>query len=219
MQSNLNLDFKEAISIQFEDVDWQASPEPTITRKVLERENSESGRATSIVRYQAGASFPHHLHPNGEELFVLQGVFSDESGDYSAGSYIRNPPGSGHRPFSTSGCLIFVKLAQMHKQENKKVIVKTQSSLWQPHLKNHYLFQELYCSETEKVQLIQLHPFSKKLSIQNDFGIEILVLEGELTANNNSSPSLTWLRFPAKQTVNLCVQSSAKFWMKTGHLL
>ena len=31
---------------------------------------------------------------------MLDGVFQDESGDYPAGSYMRNPPGSGHRPGS-----------------------------------------------------------------------------------------------------------------------
>jgi len=29
----------------------------------------------------------------------LEGVFSDETGDYPAGTYIMNPPGSSHAPF------------------------------------------------------------------------------------------------------------------------
>ena len=60
-------------------------------RKLLEREEAERGRATSIVRYAAGAAFNTHEHPLGEEIFVLEGVFSDENGDYPAGTYIRNP--------------------------------------------------------------------------------------------------------------------------------
>jgi len=43
---------------------------------------------------------------------VLEGVFSDEHGDYGAGMYVRNPVGSKHTPFSKDGCAILVKLWQ-----------------------------------------------------------------------------------------------------------
>jgi len=60
----------------------------------------EVARATSIVRYAAGSRFDEHVHHGGEEILVLDGVFSDEHGDYPAGSYLRNPPGTRHAPFS-----------------------------------------------------------------------------------------------------------------------
>ncbi|TMP76706.1 cupin, partial [Pseudoalteromonas ruthenica] len=66
-------------------------------------EGAEFGHATSIVRYAPGAVFSEHSHPLGEEILVLDGIFSDEQGDYPAGSYIRNPPGSKHTPFSDTG--------------------------------------------------------------------------------------------------------------------
>ncbi len=40
---------------------------------------------------------------------VLDGVFQDEHGTYPAGSWLRNPPGSVHRPWSDLGCTIWVK--------------------------------------------------------------------------------------------------------------
>lgn len=55
---------------------------------------------TSIVEYAPNAYFSEHPHPQGEEIFVLQGVFSDQEGDSPAGSYLRNPPNSRHQPFS-----------------------------------------------------------------------------------------------------------------------
>ena len=51
--------------------------------------------------------FSTHPHPHGEEILVLEGVFSDEHGDYPAGTYLRNPPGSQHAPYSKEGCVIF----------------------------------------------------------------------------------------------------------------
>jgi anti-sigma factor ChrR (cupin superfamily) len=61
---------------------------------MLERQGDEVAKATSIVRYQAGSKFPIHTHDLGEEILVLDGVFSDETGHYPAGSYMMNPPGS-----------------------------------------------------------------------------------------------------------------------------
>lgn len=84
---------------------------------------TEFGHTTSIVKYDPGSRFAQHHHPMGEEIFVLQGVFSDESGDYPAGTYLRNPPGSYHSPFSDQGCIIFVKLNQSIARDLKPVRV------------------------------------------------------------------------------------------------
>jgi anti-sigma factor ChrR (cupin superfamily) len=44
---------------------------------------------------------------------VLEGVFQDEHGTYPAGSWLRNPPGSLHRPWSEAGCTIWVKTGHL----------------------------------------------------------------------------------------------------------
>lgn len=72
----------------------------------------EVARATSIVRYAPESRFAEHIHELGEEFLVLEGMFSDEHGDYGAGTYVRNPPGSSHSPYTVDGCTIFVKLRQ-----------------------------------------------------------------------------------------------------------
>ena len=63
-----------------------------------------------MVRFDPGARFPRHAHPDGEEILVLDGVFSDETGDYPAGSHLLNPDGTSHAPWSGLGCTLFVKL-------------------------------------------------------------------------------------------------------------
>ena len=65
------------------------------------------------MRWQPGTQFQRHGHPDGEEIFVLEGTFSDETGNYPTGSWLRNPPGSVHTPFSKSGCLIYVKTGHL----------------------------------------------------------------------------------------------------------
>ena len=55
---------------------------------------------------RALSRFDRHVHEGGEEIFALDGVFSDEHGDYPAGTYLRNSSGSSHAPFSRDGCFI-----------------------------------------------------------------------------------------------------------------
>jgi anti-sigma factor ChrR (cupin superfamily) len=88
---------------------WLPSPMAGVERRMLDRRGGEVARATSIMRYAPGSRFERHSHGGGEEILVLDGVFLDERGRYPAGSWLRNPPGSPHRPWSDSGCSIWVK--------------------------------------------------------------------------------------------------------------
>jgi hypothetical protein len=48
---------------------------------------AQVARATTLVRYEPGMKFPAHVHNGGEEFIVLEGTFSDASGDYHEGAY------------------------------------------------------------------------------------------------------------------------------------
>jgi anti-sigma factor ChrR (cupin superfamily) len=68
---------------------------------------------TALVRWAPQTFFNPHRHWGGEEIFVIEGVFSDEHGDYPAGSWLRSPHMSQHQPFSHEGCLILVKTGHL----------------------------------------------------------------------------------------------------------
>lgn len=68
---------------------------------------------TSLVRWAPGTHFAPHRHMGGEEILVLEGVFQDEFGVYPAGTWIRSPHDSVHKPFSETGCLIYVKVGHL----------------------------------------------------------------------------------------------------------
>jgi anti-sigma factor ChrR (cupin superfamily) len=74
-------------------------------------QGSTSG--TALVRWAPGTQFNPHRHWGGEEIFVIDGVFEDEHGRYPAGSWLRSPHLSAHRPFSIEGCTIFVKTGHL----------------------------------------------------------------------------------------------------------
>jgi len=69
--------------------------------------------STALVKWMPGTVFKPHSHPGGEEIYVIEGTFEDEHGQYPQGTWIRNPPGSPHHPFSTQGCIILVKTGHL----------------------------------------------------------------------------------------------------------
>ena len=71
--------------------------------------HAAEGENVALVRWASGTKFTSHSHWGGEEIFVIEGTFQDEHGDYPAGSWIRSPHMSRHTPWSDEGCLIYVK--------------------------------------------------------------------------------------------------------------
>ena len=117
----LNADWTQRVVVHAAQLPWQASPMAGVERRQLHRIGAEVAQASSLVRYAPGSQFSAHTHSGGEEFLVLEGVFQDEHGDYPAGSYIRNPPGTHHTPGSQPGTTIFVKLWQFDPQDRTQV--------------------------------------------------------------------------------------------------
>lgn len=202
----LNADFGIPAVMHAGKLPWVASPTPGVERRMLFRIGDEKARATSIVRYAKDSHFPAHGHPGGEEILVLDGVFQDESGDYPAGSYMRNPPGSGHRPGSEQGCVIFVKLWQFRRDDRAYVALRNAEGT-------------LFDNGHEQVRL-ETWPADQDLEVPNPQGLELLVLDGSFSDSREIFAPQSWLRLPAGS--NLRVRTGARgarIWRKTGPLL
>jgi hypothetical protein len=91
----------------------------------------ESGQVTSFVRYLPGSSFHEHGHPEGEEIFVIRGTFSDHLGDAHEGTHLLNPEGFRHAPHSEPGCLILVKLRQYAGEGREFRRTQTRDMRWE----------------------------------------------------------------------------------------
>lgn len=212
-----NMDFTQRLAIDTQEQDWQASPAKGVWRKPLEREAKESGHTTSIVKYEAGSAFTTHAHPLGEEILVLEGVFSDEHGDYPAGSYIRNPPGSQHAPFSQQGCTLLVKLNQFAPHDSSTVRIDTRNTPWRQGIGGLQVMG-LHQFEHEHVALVKW-PAGERFQPHRHFGgEEILVLSGEFRDEFGVYPAHTWLRSPHMSEHFPYVEQETIIWVKTGHL-
>lgn len=213
----LNMDFSRRRCIDTAAAPWQPSPMAGVWRKPLAREDAERGHATSVVRYDAGARFSRHEHPGGEEILVLDGVFSDEHGDFGAGTYFRNPPGSAHAPFSAGGCTLFVKLHQFAPGDTSSVCIDTAHTAWLPG-QGGLQVMPLHAFEGEQVALVKWPAGERFVPHRHWGGEEIFVLSGEFIDEHGRYPAGCWLRSPHLSTHHPFVEVETVIWVKTGHL-
>ena len=157
---------------------WIASPQSQVQRRLLARDGGEVARATSIVRYAPGARFTAHLHALGEEILVLEGTLSDELGDYGPGSYLKNPPGSSHAPFSVDGCTLFVKLRHLQPQDSEQVVVDTRHARWRQGMVEGLTVLPLSEFGTTHTALVRWAPGTFFNPHRHYGGEEIFVVEG-----------------------------------------
>jgi quercetin dioxygenase-like cupin family protein len=215
----LNADFSQRVLIHADSVPWTPSPTAGVDRRMLDRIGDEVARATSIVRYAPGGAFPPHTHGGGEEFIVLEGVFQDEHGDYPAGTYVRNPPTSRHRPGSAPGCTIFVKLWQFDPADRMQVRVDVNTPLpIRPSERPGVSVVPLFLNDRETVQIETWDP-GAIVRMDAPDGAELLVLGGGCEEWGEAMRAWSWLRVPAGGGIDAVAgPEGAQVWLKTGGL-
>lgn len=215
----INADISKRAVADGASLNWLPSPLPGVERRMLERDGEEVARVTSLVRFAPASRFSAHTHTGGEEFLVLEGTFSDDHGDYPAGTYVRNPVGSSHVPHSDDGCLIFVKLWWMHPDDQAFVRIDTSDeTLWQP-------------ADIAGVEVMNLHHFGDesdvlyRLAAGADLpardlpgGEEIFVLDGACRDENGTYAKGCWLRAPIGAAPALHSGGGCRLYVKRGHL-
>ena len=219
-RTRLRADFTQREVVDTQALDWVPSPTAGVDRRMLDRVGDEVARATSIVRYAPDAEFPTHIHGGGEEILVLNGVFSDETGDYPAGTYIRNPPGSRHAPKAgPDGAILFVKLHQFQSDDAATVRVDTRDAPFRPGRVPGLSVLPLHSHGAETVALVKWAPETQFSPHQHSGGEEILVLDGVFRDENGSYGPGSWLRSPHLSAhTPFTGPEGALIYVKTGHL-
>ena len=213
----LNPDYEKRIVTEVDAMPYIASPAAGVWRKRLElRGESECGRVTSVVRFDAGARFPWHDHPGGEEILVLEGEFCDERGCFGAGTYQLNPEGFSHAPYTPAGCLLFVKLRQY--QGSEVVLVDTLAGSWAPRGLAGVRSLPLHGSPErgEYTRLTELAPGTKVPRVELPDGEELFVLRGAFSDEQGRYDRHTWLRLPAGSHHSPASDTGCLLYVKSG---
>jgi anti-sigma factor ChrR (cupin superfamily) len=220
----IRADFSERAVVLPGEQAWTPSPMAGVERQLLDRcivdegGSHEVARATSLVRYEKGSRFSAHAHERGEEFLVLDGTFADEHGVYPAGTYVRNPPGSHHVPYSDEGCTLLVKLRQFHPEDRARVVMDTAQAAWRPGLVPGLAVLPLHAHLMEAVALVRWAPGTVFQPHMHPGGEEIFVLDGVFEDEHGSYPKGSWLRNPSGSRHRPFTRAGATIWVKTGHL-
>ena len=101
----------KALHVQSSTLDWKPLVEAGVKTdglyvKVLRFDAATGRPPTFLLKFAAGASYPNHTHPGGEEVYVLEGEVRFGADHLRAGDYLYTPPGAMHPVFSKTGCVM-----------------------------------------------------------------------------------------------------------------
>jgi anti-sigma factor ChrR (cupin superfamily) len=200
-------------------MEWTPSPSGSVWRKRVHLVGpAESGQVTSVVRYEPRSTFHAHAHPDGEEIFVLEGVFSDEHGDWPAGTYLLNPEGFRHAPFSREGCILFVKLRQFPGRTRRHVALVSGELPWQTTARAGVEARPLY-SQPGFADTVRLERWAAETPLGRiDYanGAELFVLDGSFADEGGRFARGAWLRLPPGGAHSPVAEQGCVLYIKEG---
>ncbi|MDD9960500.1 MAG: cupin domain-containing protein [Gammaproteobacteria bacterium] len=210
-------DFDQIVHVTPDQHAWTPSPLPGVARVMLDRIGGERAVATSLVRYAAGAGYSPHEHGAGEEFIVLDGEFADEQGRYPPLTYVRNPPGSVHRPYSDPGCTLFVKLRQFHPDDQRHCVLpigeRCPADGWRT--------ERLHERRGEQAVIVRAAASANVRLRASHYCRELLVLRGLITWQTEQTRTLapqSWFRLaPGHPLRVVCLEPSLLFVKTRPH--
>jgi anti-sigma factor ChrR (cupin superfamily) len=221
IDTSINGDLSVRVVADTARMPWTPSPSGSVWRKRVHRVGpAEAGQVTSVVRYEPNSRFPRHDHPNGEEILVLEGVFSDEHGDWPAGTFLLNPEGFRHTPFSKPGCVLFVKLRQFPGRERRHVVVDMHALPWEPSAVAGIMHKTLY-QQPGFVDVVRLERWAAQTdlgAVSYPEGAELFVLEGAFADEFGTYAKGCWLRFPVNSTHHPRTSGGCTLYVKRAGL-
>lgn len=230
---DVNSDLTRRVVVQAAALPWSPSPWiPGIYRKFLDRYgNGQFVPSTSVVSFGTGVRDPYHAHPHGEEFYVLDGVFTDHTGDYLPGFYVRHPMRWCHAPYvdmRSSAAVVWVKVSQI-AEEGEAIIVKDTSDLELPDWRDRAclegkirvlpLYQNARTGEWVWIEIWE--PGTRNIVTQPPGGEELFVISGTLVENGVVHGTLTWIRNPVDGMGTgweRAAPDGCKLLLKAGHL-
>lgn len=77
------------------------------------RFDPETNRSkTILLKFSEGARYPYHVHPAGEEIFVLEGSCEVAGAWLEAGDHLYTPPSGKHGVYSADGCVLLLSIPE-----------------------------------------------------------------------------------------------------------
>lgn len=204
----MNSDYDLRVLIQTKELPWEPTKQEGVYKKLLSsKENAE----TSIIKLTENALLNPVSTHSSTEVFILEGTYINEFGEYSQGTYLRLPREDESLVRTTSGCVFFRKTNDF--DDDQSAIVHTPTSQW---LNGHGNLQVLPLHD--QTALVKWPLNERFIPHKHWGGEEILVLKGVFMDEHGHYPEGSWIRSPHLSTHFPYVAEETVIWVKTGHL-
>lgn len=204
----MNDNYETRALINTNDLEWENTQNKGIYKKLLSKKENEE---TSILKMEENSKLNNDSKINSVEIFVLEGVYKNEFGEFKSGTYLNLPNENEAFVTSSSGCVIFRKENCDKGIEN--IIIDTNSTPWLKGQGNLEVMP-LY-TQTALVKWPQNERF---IPHKHWGGEEIFVLKGRFMDEYGIYPESSWIRSPHLSTHFPFVEEETIIFVKTGHL-
>ncbi len=204
----MNDNYETKVLINTNDLEWENTQNKGIYKKLLSKKEDEE---TSILKIEESSKLNNNSKINSVEIFVLEGIYKNEFGEFKSGTYLNLPNENEAFISSNTGCVIFRKENCDKGVEN--IIIDTNSTPWlkgQGNLEVMPLF-----TQTALVKWPQNERF---IPHKHWGGEEIFVLKGRFMDEHGIYPKGSWIRSPHLSTHFPFVEEETIIFVKTGHL-
>lgn len=206
--NDINADYEKAIFVEESSLLWQKD-ENSISKKIFSKSEDKE---TALIKFDKASNLKNSSQINSVEIFVLDGIYSNEFGDFEKGTYLKLPKEDESKVFSKEGCEIFRK-KNYPQIKDEKIIVDTSNSFWRPGQGN---LQVMPLSE--QTALVKWPKDEIFIPHTHWGGEEILVLKGEFKDEHGSFKIGTWIRSPHLSSHHPYVKEETIILVKTGHM-
>lgn len=204
----MNDNYETRALINTNNLEWENTQNKGIYKKLLSKKENEE---TSILKIEENSKLNNDSKINSVEIFVLEGVYKNEFGEFKSGTYLNLPNENEAFVTSSSGCVIFRKENCDKGVEN--IIIDTNSTPWLSGQGNLEVMP-LY-TQTALVKWPQNERF---IPHKHWGGEEIFVLKGRFMDEYGIYPESSWIRSPHLSTHFPFVEEETIIFVKTGHL-
>lgn len=204
----MNDNYETRVLINTNDLEWENTQNKGIYKKLLSKKEDEE---TSILKIEESSKLNNNSKINSVEIFVLEGIYKNEFGEFKSGTYLNLPNENEAFVSSNTGCVIFRKENCDKGVEN--IIIDTNSTPWLSGQGNLEVMP-LY-TQTALVKWPQNERF---IPHKHWGGEEIFVLKGRFMDEHGIYPKGSWIRSPHLSTHFPFVEEETIIFVKTGHL-
>lgn len=101
--------------VKSNEIEWKLLQEENVSGvyvKSLLFDDEQKRFPTFLLKFEAGATYPLHNHPGGEEIYVLEGDVKLGKDELKAGDYLYTAVNNKHRVSTKNGCILFLNVPE-----------------------------------------------------------------------------------------------------------